>query len=477
MGSGARADDLAVPAPRLGVDRLAHRAEQPDRGEVELLRDVAAPLHEGADRGRRGVEDRHLEVLDDPPPAALVRGALVHHLRAAVGQRAVDDVAVAGDPADVGGAPVDVVVLDVEHRPVGVGREQQVAAGGVQHALGLPGGAGGVEDEQRVLAVVQLRLVLGRGAVDDLVPPQITVVVPVHVLAGTTHHHDLLHRLALVRSLVAGLVDRGLERRRGTAAVAAVGGDDHVRLAVDHARGEGLGGEAAEDDRVDRADAGAGQHRDGGLGDHRQVDRDGVALADAQVGERVGGPADTRSVSSAYVMSRVSTGLSSPSSGSPTKWIATLSPLPAATWRSTQLCDTLRVPSANHFANGGFDQSRISVNGLVQVELLGLLGPVPLGVFGCAQVHLGGALVRLFAKLRGRGVALSGVVREGRKTFDSAVIVAHGYPFNLKTSLSRLMLDPGASPTGPPKEGMAADRPQRHAGPRGMDAGQLYLGA
>ena len=27
---------------------------------------------------------------------------------------------------------------------------QQIAAGGVQHALGLAGGAGGIEDEQRV---------------------------------------------------------------------------------------------------------------------------------------------------------------------------------------------------------------------------------------------------------------------------------------------------------------------------------------
>src|SRR5919107_448345 len=51
-------------------------------------------------------------------------------------------------------------------------------------------------------------------------------------------------------------------------------------------------------------------------------------------------------------MSRVS------SSGSPTQWIATLSPLPASTWRSTQLTEALRVPPTNHLANGGLDQSR-----------------------------------------------------------------------------------------------------------------------
>ena len=78
---------------------------------------LLAPAHEGADRRRRGVEDRHAVLLDDRPEAVLVGvvgRALVHHAGRAVGQRPVDDVAVAGDPADVGRAPVDVVVLQVE---------------------------------------------------------------------------------------------------------------------------------------------------------------------------------------------------------------------------------------------------------------------------------------------------------------------------------------------------------------------------
>ena len=53
-----------------------------------------------------------------------------------------------------------------------------------------------------------------------------------------------------------------------------------------------LGGEAAEDDRVRRADPGAGEHRDRQLRDHRHVDRDPVALLDAELLQRVGGLAD-----------------------------------------------------------------------------------------------------------------------------------------------------------------------------------------
>ena len=162
------ADVLAVPEPGLGVDRLADGAEHPQRRQVELRRDVVAPLHERADRRGRGVEDRDLVLLDDLPPAALVRGvgrALVHHLGRAVGERAVDDVGVAGDPADVGGAPVDVGLrVHVVDDRVGVGGLGQVAAGGVEDALRLPGRAGRVEDEQRVLAVVGLRLVRSSGA-------------------------------------------------------------------------------------------------------------------------------------------------------------------------------------------------------------------------------------------------------------------------------------------------------------------------
>ena len=40
------------------------------------------------------------------------------------------------------------------------------------------------------------------------------------------------------------------------------------------------------------------------------------------------------------------------SPGSPSQWKATLSPLPAATWRSRQLYDTLSWPPKNHLANG-----------------------------------------------------------------------------------------------------------------------------
>src|SRR3954462_4869729 len=48
--------------------------------------------------------------------------------------------------------------------------------------------------------------------------------------------------------------------------------------------------------------------------------------------------------------------------------MATRSPLPASTCRSTQLYATLSSPSLNHLANGGFDPSRVWVGSLAQLS-------------------------------------------------------------------------------------------------------------
>ena len=111
------ADDAVIPFPGFRIDRLADRAEQAQRGAAGLLHRLFARAHQRADRGRRGVEDIDLVLVDDFPEPAhrrIVRHALEHQRRRAVGERPVDDVAVAGHPADVGRAPVDVAVVIVE---------------------------------------------------------------------------------------------------------------------------------------------------------------------------------------------------------------------------------------------------------------------------------------------------------------------------------------------------------------------------
>src|SRR6185436_13955788 len=120
--------------------------------------------------------DRDTVALDDLPPSPRigpVRRALVHNAGREIGQWPIDDVRVAGDPADVGGGPVDVLVLDVEDIAVRAGDAGQVAGRGVQDALGLGGGAGSVEEVEHVFALHPLRLAPIGLARHHVVPPEV----------------------------------------------------------------------------------------------------------------------------------------------------------------------------------------------------------------------------------------------------------------------------------------------------------------
>src|SRR5690606_16525438 len=110
-GAPAAADDAVIPFPRRGIDGFTDRTQQAQSREVVLRRMFVAPLDEGANGGGRSVENVDLVLLDDFPEAIELREigrALVHDGRRADKKRSVDDVAVTGDPADIGGAPVDV---------------------------------------------------------------------------------------------------------------------------------------------------------------------------------------------------------------------------------------------------------------------------------------------------------------------------------------------------------------------------------
>ena len=89
--------------------------------------------------------------------------------------------------------------------------------------------------------------------------------------------------------LVAGTLDGGVEERLvGDDAPrldAAGGGDDELRRGVVDAGRKLRRGEAAEDDGMHRADAGAGEHGDDRLRHHRHIEDDAVALADAEIAQ------------------------------------------------------------------------------------------------------------------------------------------------------------------------------------------------
>ena len=311
---GAAAHVLTQPAPRLRVDGFAHRTEQTHGREVVLagLRAVRERTHERTNQGRRGVVVGHAVAFDDLKVTAVVRGVrgtLVNHLGHAVNQRAVNFVGMRSHPGEVGGAPVNgglnlfrvvdrgqlvgaqhavlvhVIRQQIVQQRVSVRGLHQVAAHGVHQALGLTGRAGGVNNEQRILGVVQFVGVGVRLIVDQVVVPDVAALSPRHGGvrnrvggAGAVHHNHVLN-IVLTRACLISVYLHGNDL---AAAVLAVGGDEDLRAGVFHTELQCLGGEATEDEGVNRANTRAGEGENNGFGDDGQVDDHAVTLAHAQ---------------------------------------------------------------------------------------------------------------------------------------------------------------------------------------------------
>src|SRR3984885_11211957 len=155
-GAAIFSNRFEIPLPRGGIDGFSHGAEQAKAGEFVRSDPLHAPRHESAHSGGRTVEDRDFVAVNNFPEAVFLREvwrAFVHHDAGAIRQRAIDDVAVAGDPADVRSAPVNVVLLQIENQLGAPGALEEIAAGSVQHAFGFSGGAAGVENVKRMFGI------------------------------------------------------------------------------------------------------------------------------------------------------------------------------------------------------------------------------------------------------------------------------------------------------------------------------------
>ena len=287
------ADLLVEPQPGLGIDRFADRAEHAQAVQARRIHHRRVVAHQRPDRGRRGVEAVDRVLVDHLPPAAWRRKrrrALEHQGGAAIGERAIHDIGVPGDPAEIGGAPEHIAGAMIEHHLVRQAGPQQIAAGGVQHALRRAGAPRGVEDQQRVLRAHLLRRAVRRGGLDQGREIMVAALLHRHRRAGDRHHQHM--RWRGVAELVQRGVGHGLERDALAAAPSLVGGDQQPRGAVADAARDAGRRETGEHHHMHRADPGAGQHRHHALDHHRQIGRDPVTAADAMRLEHVGETTD-----------------------------------------------------------------------------------------------------------------------------------------------------------------------------------------
>mmetsp|Transcript_45065 Transcript_45065/g.113504 ORF Transcript_45065/g.113504 Transcript_45065/m.113504 type:complete len:375 (+) Transcript_45065:991-2115(+) len=214
--------------------------------------------------------------------------ALEHEGGGTVAERAVHDVRVASDPADVGHARVHVTFLVVEHILVSHRRIQEVAGRGVQQTFRCTSRARSVKNEERIFCFHLDRRTVGtlqvhRGTHIDItggVPRNLctSVAIDKHVLYGGTAENGLIHG--------------ALERQMTATANVLIGSDHEASLSVEHAAAQSLGTEAGEHHTVYGTDTSTGQHGEGSLRDHWHVDGHTVTFAHTIRKQHVGHTTD-----------------------------------------------------------------------------------------------------------------------------------------------------------------------------------------
>ena len=265
---------MHAPFDGLGIEGLADGRRETEAGEVVGSGELGAGLHEHADGCGRGVPDGDLVILENLVPLAGAEPALVDDLGDAVGPGGRHAVRGAGDPSGVGGAPVDVVGVEVEAPLAGeVVLDDSVVA--MDGALGLAGGAGRVVHDGVVVAGGGYGAELVGGVAHQLV---VIEVAAGEGLGGTTvliDDDDVLEGRELGDDGFDLLAELGL-------------GDEDPGAAVLHAVAHGVGAEGGEEGADDASGLEGPEDREVDLGDALHEGEDAVALLDAEPSEDVG---------------------------------------------------------------------------------------------------------------------------------------------------------------------------------------------
>ena len=192
----------------------------------------------------------------------------------------------ADDPTDIRSSPVHLArahPVDRLHRPL---QSDGVAAVVSHDALRQAGGPRRVEDVQRIGSrdrYARNRQSPVHAGVPLDVPPRLNRARTFRAL-----EHNAANLLPVEQLECA--VHQRLVRRDPGRRDAARRAYDHLRSRIDDPGGQLVGAEPAEHDRMDGPEAGAREHRDHRLGDHRHVDDHAIAPTDAFLRQCAGEP-------------------------------------------------------------------------------------------------------------------------------------------------------------------------------------------
>ena len=204
-------------------------------------------------------------------------------------QRAVDDVRMADHPADVAGREHRLAGLDAEDVAHRRGQRHGVAAGIALHALWACRSCPTCRGCTTARSIRAMRTAPARPG-DARAAPRSRGRGRRRAASCRSRPRSTITHLAPAdawpaawRSSTRCLYGTALPPRMPASAVTM-----HLRRGIVDARGEARRGEAAEHDRMDRADAHAGEHREHGLRHHRHVDQHAVAALHAETRQHRG---------------------------------------------------------------------------------------------------------------------------------------------------------------------------------------------
>ena len=155
-----------------------------------------APAHEAANGGWRCVKVCDFMARNDPPESILgweIRRTFIHERRHAVRQHSVHDVTVPGDPTDVRGAEIHLLVPwhQIEC-PARSGRsEHHVTTSGVQDSFGLTGASRCVQEEQWMLTIDRLTRAGSWLCGHQVMPPHVALWMHRHIVVGSLEYQHL----------------------------------------------------------------------------------------------------------------------------------------------------------------------------------------------------------------------------------------------------------------------------------------------
>ena len=123
-------------------------------------------------------------------------------------------------------------------------------------------------------------------AINGLIPPNISIIVPIDIIFTALKHHNRFDRRASIFGKRA--IDGGLQRNDSSTTPAAIRCNNDPGTRIIHSISNRIRAKTTKNHTMNEPEASAGQHRHWQLGNHWHVDNDPVTTFQPLSLQRIG---------------------------------------------------------------------------------------------------------------------------------------------------------------------------------------------